>query len=97
MPLVYLSALPVTSIDILKTTKVITFYAAAELGLGLATLVVASSAAELAPVETKFDTSTQRASLIFAEELPVGSKAILRLGFEGVLTNSMTGYYKSSW
>ena len=97
MPLVHLLALPVTSLDILKTTKVITFNAAAELSLGLATLVIASSAAELAPVETKFDTSTQRASLIFSEELPVGSKATLRLGFEGILTNSMTGYYKSSW
>jgi Peptidase M1 N-terminal domain len=81
----------------LKATKVVTFNAAAELNLGPATLVVASSAAELAPIETKFDTSTQRASLTFAEELPAGSKAILRIGFEAVLTDSMNGYYKSTW
>jgi aminopeptidase 2 len=95
--LFHLFALPVISLDILKATKVITFNAAADLNLGPATLVVASSAAELAPVETKFDTSTQRASLTFAEELPAGSKAILRVGFEAILTDSMTGYYKSTW
>ena len=97
MPLFHLLPLPVTSLDILKATKVVTFNAAAGLNLGPATLVVASSAAELAPVETKFDTSTQRATLVFAEELPAGSKAILRIGFEAVLTDSMIGYYKSTW
>jgi hypothetical protein len=81
----------------LKATKAVTFNAAAELNLGPATLVVASSTTELAPVETKFDANTQRAMLLFAEELPAGSKAILRIGFEAVLTDSMTGYYKSTW
>ncbi|KAH9169597.1 leucyl aminopeptidase [Lactarius sanguifluus] len=37
------------------------------------------------------------ASLTFAEELPAGTKATLRLGFESQLTDSMTGYYKSTW
>jgi hypothetical protein len=95
--LFHLFALPVTSLDVLKATKVLTFNAAAELNLRPVTLIVASSAAELAPVETKLDTSTQRASLIFSEELPAGSKAILRIGFEAPLTDSMTGYYKSTW
>jgi len=87
----------VTSLDVLKATNVVTFNAATELNLGHSTLVVASSAEELAPVETKFDASTQRASLIFGEELPAGSKAILRINFEAVLTDSLTGYYKSTW
>jgi aminopeptidase 2 len=81
----------------LKATKVVTFNAAAELSLGSASLVLGSSGAELAPIETKFDANTQRASLLFAEELPAGSKAILRIGFESTLTDSMTGYYKSTW
>ncbi|KAH9070829.1 leucyl aminopeptidase [Lactarius deliciosus] len=41
--------------------------------------------------------STQRASLIFTEELPAGTKATLHLGFESELTDSLTGYYKSTW
>ncbi len=85
------------SLDIVKATKVITFNAAAELNLGPATLLVASSSVGLSPVETKFDAGTQRASLIFAEDLPVGSKATLRVAFESALTDSMTGYYKSTW
>jgi aminopeptidase 2 len=88
--------LPVVSLDIVKATKVITFNAAAELNLDPATLLVASGA-ELTPVETKFDASTERTTLILAEELPAGSKATLRVGFGSALTDSMTGYYKSTW
>ena len=88
--------LPVVSLDVVKATKVITFNAAAALNLDSATLVVVSSA-ELAPVETKSDASTERTTLIFAEELPAGSKATLRVGFGSALTDSMTGYYKSTW
>ncbi|KAI9431112.1 peptidase family M1-domain-containing protein [Lactarius indigo] len=62
-------------LDIVKATKVVTFNAAAELLLGPATLVLASSGAHLAPVETKFDASTDRASLTFAEELPARAKS----------------------
>jgi aminopeptidase 2 len=83
-------------LDVVETTKVVTFNAAAVLNLGPATLV-ASSGAELAPVETKFDPGTERATLIFAEELPAGSKATLRVGFWSALTDSMSGYYKSTW
>ena len=87
----------VTSLDVLKATNVITFNAATELNLGHSTLVVASSAAEIVPIETKFDANTQRASLVFGEELPAGSKVILRISFKAVLTDSLTGYYKSTW
>ncbi|KAI0280676.1 peptidase family M1-domain-containing protein [Russula aff. rugulosa BPL654] len=84
-------------LDIVNATKIVTFNAAAELNLGPATLLVAPSSFELAPVETKFDASTQRATLIFTEDLPAGSKATLRVGFESALIDSMTGYYKSTW
>ncbi len=84
------------SLDVVKATKVVTFNAAVELNLSPANLLVASNA-ELVPVETKFDAGTQRATLIFAEELPAGSKATLLVGFESALTDSMTGYYKSTW
>jgi len=84
-------------IDIEKATKTLTFSAAAELILGPATLVIASSNAELRPVGTNLEHDTQRVSLLFADELPAGTKAALRIGFEGILTDSMTGYYKSTW
>ncbi|KAN0116449.1 hypothetical protein V8E52_005830 [Russula decolorans] len=84
-------------LDIANATKVVTFNAAAELNLGPATFLVTSSSSELAPVETKFDAGTQRVTLIFTEDLPAGSKATLRVGFESALTDSMSGYYKSTW
>ncbi|KAI9451359.1 leucyl aminopeptidase [Lactarius psammicola] len=84
-------------LEIVKATKVVTFNAAAELLLSPATLVLASPDTSLAPTETKFDPSTERISLTFAEELPAGTKATLHLSFESQLTDSMTGYYKSTW
>ncbi|KAH9169598.1 leucyl aminopeptidase [Lactarius sanguifluus] len=84
-------------LDIVKATKVVTFNAAVELSLGPATLALAPSSTHLAPTETNFDASTERASLTFAEELLAGTKATLHLGFESELTDSLTGYYKSTW
>jgi aminopeptidase 2 len=80
-----------------KATKVVTFHAVAELVLGQATLVLASSDTRIVPAETNFDASTSRVSLTFSEELPAGTKVCLHLGFESQLTDSMTGYYKSTW
>ena len=91
------NSLLVVSLDIVNATKVVTFNAAAELSLGPATLLVTPSSSELVPVETKFDAGTQRVTLIFAEDLPAGSKSTLRVGFESALIDSMTGYYKSTW
>ncbi|KAI9431113.1 hypothetical protein H4582DRAFT_2085539 [Lactarius indigo] len=68
-------------LEFVKATKIVTFNAAAELLLGPATLVLFPSGTHLAPTETKFDASTERASLTFAEELPIGIRATLHLGF----------------
>jgi aminopeptidase 2 len=92
-----LACLPVARIDIVDATKKVTFSAADELILGPATLVVASSNAELRPVGTNLERDTQQLSLTFADELAAGTKATLRIGFEGTLTDSLTGYYKSTW
>ncbi|KAH9955891.1 leucyl aminopeptidase, partial [Russula dissimulans] len=56
-----------------------------------------SSNAELRPVGTNLERDTQQLSLTFADELAAGTKATLRIGFEGTLTDSLTGYYKSTW
>jgi aminopeptidase 2 len=39
----------------------------------------------------------ERAIVHFATPLPADSKACLQVGFQGKLTSSMQGYYKSSW
>jgi aminopeptidase 2 len=95
--LYYIPCSPVASLEIVNATKVITFNAVFELSLRQATLVIASSNVELQPVGTKVELDTQRTSLIFADELPAGTKATLRIGYDGTLTDSMTGYYKSTW
>jgi len=43
------------------------------------------------------DKALERATLQFLTPLPAGSKAELRVGFQGNLTGAMMGYYKSSW
>ena len=44
-----------------------------------------------------FDKEMERAVVHFATPLPAGSKAQLQVGFQGKLTSSMQGFYKSSW
>ena len=95
--LYYIPCSLVASLEIVNATKVVTFNAVDELSLRQPTLVIASSNAELEPAGTKIELDTQRTSLIFADELPAGTKATLRIGYEGRLTDSMTGYYKSTW
>ena len=43
------------------------------------------------------DKNMERAIVHFTTPLPAGSKAQLQVGFQGKLTSSMQGYYKSSW
>lgn len=44
-----------------------------------------------------YDTVSERATFHFANALPAGSKAQLKVVFAGPLTGGMTGYYKSAW
>ena len=77
-------------------TQVVTFNVTAGLKLALAALVLPSGT-EYVPTETIYDVAAQRASLKFVDVLPAGTQAILRVAFEGALTDSMAGYYKSTW
>jgi aminopeptidase 2 len=43
------------------------------------------------------DTVSERATFRLPSALPAGSKAQLQIGFNGKLTGSMMGYYRSSW
>ena len=44
-----------------------------------------------------YDPETQRVSYTLPTQLAPGSKAVLSIAFNGTLTDSMVGYYKSSF
>ncbi|KAF8496234.1 ERAP1-like C-terminal domain-containing protein [Russula emetica] len=66
-------------LDIVNATKVVTFNAAAEL----------NSAQWPSSSPPRVSSLSQ-----LRQNLPAGSKATLRVGFESAMTDSMTGYYK---
>lgn len=43
------------------------------------------------------DEEAERATLPLPVKLPAGSKAELKIDFEGELTGAMMGYYRSAW
>ncbi|KAG9123895.1 Aminopeptidase 2 mitochondrial [Ceratobasidium sp. 392] len=89
----------IVDLDIVEETKSITFNSS-DLVLHEEGLTVTSDAlkteqtqsAKLASVDQK----SERATVQLATPLPEGSKAKLRIGYEGKLTGSMLGYYYSS-
>jgi aminopeptidase N len=46
---------------------------------------------------TSYDTSKQRATLAFQEEIPVSENANLIIKFEGTINNAMAGFYRSKY
>ena len=46
---------------------------------------------------TAFDKVQERITYQLTDVLPAGSKAELKIAFEGELTGNMLGYYKASW
>lgn len=84
--------------DVLEDTDAISFHTS-KLNLGSASLtstalkepfVQAASALTL-------DEEAERATLPLPVKLPAGSKAELKIDFEGELTGAMMGYYRSAW
>lgn len=59
--------------------------------------VIISSGQTYAPNATDYDKESERTMLTLPSSLPVGSKAVLKIGFEADLSGSMTGYYRSAW
>ncbi|THH33006.1 hypothetical protein EUX98_g1221 [Antrodiella citrinella] len=88
----------VVHLDIVETSTKLVFNVSA---LKLRELSVTSSALaepqSFALGDIQIDETSQRASVTLSSDLPAGSKAALRVGFEGELTSSMKGYYCSSW
>jgi len=53
--------------------------------------------AEQVITATAFDDVQERTTYQLTDVLPAGSKAELKIIFEGELTGNMSGYYKASW
>ncbi|KAF7322818.1 Aminopeptidase [Mycena chlorophos] len=81
-------------VDVNEATSVVELNSS-QLTLGDATI---SSGGETQQQSAQsVDTEQQRVQFTFPKALAAGSKAILSVPFEGILRNSMTGYYLSTW
>jgi aminopeptidase 2 len=83
-------------LDVKHETSKIEFHTA-NLNLGNASLHVGDLKTEQVDSSREFDTKAERATLHFATPLPAGSKAQLRIAFDGPLTDALMGYYRSSY
>ncbi|PCH38958.1 hypothetical protein WOLCODRAFT_141023 [Wolfiporia cocos MD-104 SS10] len=81
-------------LDIKKETSTVVFNTK-NLKLSEIALFSAAFSAELLPSSLSFDDSEERGILAFSNALPEGSNAQLKIAFEGELTGSMAGYYRS--
>ncbi|KAL0947133.1 hypothetical protein HGRIS_013264 [Hohenbuehelia grisea] len=77
------------------TTKVVLNTSGLQLGPAVAFCVATQKEQE--PSSHDLTTSNERVTYHFATPLPAGSKVHLTIPFNGELTGSMMGYYKSSW
>ncbi|KAG8691051.1 Aminopeptidase 2 mitochondrial [Ceratobasidium sp. 423] len=89
----------IVDLDISEETSTITFNSS-ELILHEEGLTITSDALKTEQTQsvklTGVDQKSERASVQLTTPLPKGSKAKLRVGYEGKLTGSMMGYYYSS-
>lgn len=47
--------------------------------------------------DIKYEEQSQRARLVFGDSLPASEKAVLTIHFQGVMNNSMAGFYRSKY
>ncbi|TFK75168.1 leucyl aminopeptidase [Pluteus cervinus] len=84
------------SLDVLADTNEIVLNSS---GLTFASTALTCNALgnELLTIDVVDDTARERVKFTSTSVLPKGSKALLKVVFDGPLTNSMQGYYKSAW
>lgn len=85
-----------TRLDVKKETSDIVFNSA-DLNLGSASIHSDALQTEQVDSSRTYDKKQERTTLHFAKPLPAGSKATLRISFDGTLTGNMKGYYRSSY
>jgi len=83
-------------LDVKKETSQIVFNSSA-LNLGNASLQSDSLQTELVETSRTHNKDQERTTLHFPKPIPAGSKAQLQIAFDGELTGSMMGYYRSSY
>lgn len=84
------------SLEIVNETSKIVLNST-QLDLGNASLYSEALQAAEDQLAAVFDVDKERASFIPRKPLPAGSKAQLTIPFAAKLTNTMMGYYHSSW
>jgi aminopeptidase 2 len=84
------------SLEVKKETSKLEFHSA-ELNLGSASLHSDALQTEQIDTSRTYNKEQERTTLHFAKPLPAGTKAQLHIAFDGPLTGSMMGYYKSSY
>ncbi|KAF8682603.1 ERAP1-like C-terminal domain [Rhizoctonia solani] len=89
----------IIDLDIVEETSIITFNSSNlilhENGLNVTSEALKTEQTQSVKL-TGVDEKSERASVQLTTPLPKGSKAKLRIGYEGKLTGSMMGYYYSS-
>jgi aminopeptidase 2 len=83
-------------LDVKEDTSSIVFNTS---GLELGTSTIQSDSLVNGPIHAHIviDEKKERGTVNLHSTLPAGSSAVLELGFKGVLSDDLMGYYKSSW
>ncbi|KAJ3554813.1 hypothetical protein NM688_g2912 [Phlebia brevispora] len=88
----------VVHLDVVKDTSTIVFNSS-KLSLGSARLTSSSLKQEIVQTTKDFaiDEKSERCTISLPTTLSAGSQAQLKIDFDGELTGSMMGYYRSAW
>ncbi|KAI2624565.1 peptidase family M1-domain-containing protein [Hypomontagnella submonticulosa] len=65
--------------------------------LKLLTAKVTASSQSVETTTFNYDEKKQRATLVFADEVPASQKATLQITFQGTVNNDMAGFYRSKY
>jgi aminopeptidase N len=87
-----------TTLDVQESTHLLVFNAGSSLFLGSAS-VISTNVPHLPAqqdVYRSYDTSTERVTLHFGQELGKGDQVVLTVHYTGVLSSTMRGYYYAS-
>ncbi|KAI1006473.1 Aminopeptidase 2 [Podosphaera aphanis] len=62
-----------------------------------ASIKLADTRLSILSTEVVYDVPKQRATIYFAEELPVSEEAVIIIKFQGIINNDMAGFYRSKY
>ena len=59
--------------------------------------VITDASKSLESTTFNYDEKKQRATIVFADEVPASQKAALQITFQGIMNNDMAGFYRSKY